>query len=316
MLFDKSIAVVVPAYNEQSQISKVVQTMPDFVDTIVIIDDCSTDKTFEVCQGLQKNNPKIVLIRHEKNQGVGGGIASGYKYARDHNLDIAVVMAGDAQMDPKDLPNIIAPVALGEAEYSKANRLAVDNVKEKIPYIRLFGNSILSILTKIASGYWHVMDSQTGYTAIGHTALKTIDWDKMYKRYGQPNDLLVRLNIYNFRVKDVVTEPVYNVGEQSKLKVRKAVFSISKLLLKLFLYRMKEKYIIRNFHPLVLFYGIGATNLALALLFFVRLFHLWAKEGNIPEITLISLCFTAMIGLQSICFAMLFDMQDNRDLHR
>ncbi len=314
MYKNKSIVVVVPCYNEERQIAKVIATMPDFVDHIVVVDDRSRDRTVEVVEDQQRQHPRVVLIRHEVNQGVGGAIATGYKWARDHAIDVAVVMAGDAQMDPADLPALLDPVAEGRVDYSKGNRLITGEAFKKIPKIRYFGNSILSLLTKIASGYWHVADSQTGYTAINNKALKTIDWDSMYKRYGQPNDLLVRLNVYGFRVADVPIEPVYHVGEVSRLKVKKVLFTISWLLLKLFLWRMKEKYIVRDFHPLVFFYLLGFLLLCVSGLLLFRLFYLWVEMGFAPELTAIAWMFSFGLGLQCLFFAMWFDMECNKDL--
>ncbi len=257
MYRNKSVAAVVPSYNEESQIARVIETMPVFVDHIVIVNDASRDRTAAVVEDGRKRDGRVVLINHEVNQGVGGAIATGYKWARDRGVDVAVVMAGDGQMAPEDLPNLLDPVVSGEVDYSKGNRLFTGEAFKEIPKIRYFGNAALSFLTKIASGYWHIADSQTGYTAINKQALQTIDWDRMYKRYGQPNDLLVRLNIYRFKVRDVPIKPVYNVGEISRLKIRKVLFTISWLLVKLFLWRMREKYIIRDFHPLIFFYMLN-----------------------------------------------------------
>lgn len=315
MYLDKSIAVVVPAYNEEILIAKVITTMPDFIDHIVIVNDKSKDKTQQVVQShIDGGNKRVVLINHEVNQGVGGAIATGYEWARDHDIDVAVVMAGDAQMDPNDLPAIIEPVARGEVNYSKGNRLITGDAFKKIPKVRYFGNSILSLLTKIASGYWHVADSQTGYTAIDKKALHTIDWTKMYRRYGQPNDLLVSLNIYNFKVRDVPVEPVYNIGEKSGIKVRKVVFTISWLLLKLFFKRMKEKYIIRDFHPLVFFYLMGMGLILAAFPLLIRFIFIWATQGFAPSINLLALMFCIITGTQSLFFAMWFDMESNKHL--
>ncbi|TAL62391.1 MAG: glycosyltransferase family 2 protein, partial [Bacteroidetes bacterium] len=254
MYKNKKICAVVPAYNEGTQIAGMLSVMPDFVDKIIVVNDCSKDPTGRIVQDMTQKYSSIILIHHEKNQGVGGAIATGYKWARDNDMDVTVVMAGDGQMDPSDLSAILDPVVNNEVDYSKGNRLFTGEAYKKIPKARYFGNAILSFFTKIASGYWHVADSQTGYTAINRKALCLIDWDKMYKRYGQPNDILVRLNIYDMKVRDVPVKPLYNIGEKSGIKIRKVVFSISWLLLKLFLWRMKEKYIIRNFHPLVFFY--------------------------------------------------------------
>lgn len=314
MYKNNSICVVVPAHNEETQIEKVVHTMPDFIDFIIIINDCSTDKTCQVVEALKQKYPTVILIDHEKNQGVGGAIATGYKWARDNNMDVAVVMAGDGQMDPNDLTLILEPVVSHSVDYSKGNRLFTGEAYKKIPKIRYFGNSALSFLTKIASGYWHVADSQTGYTAINKKALHLIDWDKMYKRYGQPNDLLVRLNVYDLRVRDVPVEPVYNIGEKSGIKVRKVLFTISWMLLNLFLWRMKEKYIIRNFHPLVFFYFLGGVFFLLTIFLFTRLLFYWYFNGNIPAINALAAMFSFMSFSLFTLFAMWFDMEANKDL--
>ena len=316
MYRNRTVAVVVPAYNEETQITRVIDTMPAFVDCIVITNDRSTDRTSEVIRSHpQFGTPRIHLIEHSVNQGVGGAIASGYKCCRDNGIDIAVVMAGDGQMDPKDLPALLDPVVDDIADYTKGNRLVTGEAFKKIPKIRFFGNSALSLLTKIASGYWHVADSQTGYTAINAVALRAIDWDGMYKRYGQPNDLLVKLNVANMRVVDVPIEPVYNVGEKSGIKVRKVVFTIGSLLVRLFFWRLKEKYVIRNFHPLVFFYAFGFFGLGLSVIVFVRLIFLWAQSGHIPEITFLSWLFSFSTGFNSLFFAMWFDYEENKHLN-
>ena len=317
MYREKRIAVVVPAYNEVGQVARlVIDPMPEVVDTIIIVNDCSKDATSdEVRSSAGYQNGRVHLIEHEVNQGVGGAIATGYKWARDQGYDIAVVMAGDGQMNPADLPAILDPVVEERTDYTKGNRLVTGDAYKKIPTIRFVGNSILSLLTKIASGYWRVADSQTGYTAINRTALQAIDWDNMYKRYGQPNDLLVKLNVAGMRVMDVPIEPVYDVGEQSGIKVRKVVFSIGALLIRLFFWRLKEKYIIRNFHPLVFFYAFGFFGMALSLLMFLRLIMLWIGLGQVPEVTFLSWLFSFSIGFNSLGFAMWFDYEENKHLN-
>ncbi|MDD4205411.1 MAG: glycosyltransferase family 2 protein [Candidatus Delongbacteria bacterium] len=314
MYKEKKIAVIVPCFDEETQIKKVLVSMPDCVDQIIIVDDKSRDNTVKVVNSVKENYNKIILIEHKKNQGVGGAIASGYKWARDNNFDVAAVMAGDAQMDPHDLFNILDPVVSGEVDYSKGNRLFTGEAFKKIPKIRYFGNSVLSLLTKIASGYWHIADSQSGYTAINNKALHLIDWDKMYKRYGQPNDLLVRLNIYNMKVRDVQINPVYGVGEKSGIKLRKILFSLSWLLLKLFFYRMKEKYVIRDFHPLVLFYSFGAGLAAVSVPLFFRMAYYAVINGDTPKINFLTWMLCVIMSVQFILFAMWFDMEYNKEL--
>ena len=316
-MYKKStISVVVPAYNEETQIAKVIDTMPDIVDMIVIVNDCSRDLTSEaVRQHSAFTGGRITLLEHPVNQGVGGAIATGYKWSRDHGYHVAVVMAGDGQMDPDDLTAILDPVINDVADYTKGNRLVTGEAFRKIPKIRFFGNSALSLFTKIASGYWHVADSQTGYTAINQLALQEIDWDAMYKRYGQPNDLLVKLNVAGMRVVDVPIEPVYHVGEKSGIRIRRVIFTIGSLLVRLFFWRLKEKYIIRNFHPLVFFYAFGFVSLLMSALLMVRLILLWIDMGRVPEITFLSWLFSFSVGFNSLFFAMWFDYEENKHLN-
>jgi glycosyltransferase involved in cell wall biosynthesis len=310
----KSIGIIIPAHNEETQIGRVIETMPDYVDLMVIIDDMSVDKTVKVVHEYLKTHDRIELIQHQTNKGVGGAIATGYKYARDKGFDIAVVMAGDGQMAPEDLPAILDPVVEGRADYSKGNRLFTGEAYQKIPKTRYFGNAFLSLLTKIASGYWHVADSQSGYTAINKKALRSIDWDKMYQWYGQPNDILVRLNVLNFIVTDVPVEPIYNIGEKSGIKIQKVVFSISWLLIKMFFWRMKEKYVIRDFHPLIFFYALGIFFYFVMSVLFIRMVCVWALTSQIPTINALAMFFSFMSGSQFTLFAMWFDMESNKNL--
>jgi len=238
MYKNKTVAVVVPAYNEEKLIGKVIETMPDFVDHIVVVDDLSRDRTVEIVNNyVQSSNGRVVLIVLDKNTGVGGAIAKGYKWCRDHQIEATAVMAGDAQMDPDDLPALLDPVVSGEVDYSKGNRLFTGEAWHKIPKTRYMGNAALSLMTKIASGYWHVADSQTGYTVANHKVLSTLDLGGIYKKYGMPNDMLVKLNIYNFKVRDVEIEPIYGVGEKSGIKPLLVIPKFSWLLTRLFFYR-------------------------------------------------------------------------------
>jgi glycosyltransferase involved in cell wall biosynthesis len=309
------VAVVVPAYNEEVLIRTVIETMPAFVDKVIVVNDKSTDNTAAVVREYVQQDPdRVELVDLEVNQGVGGAIAEGYKVARDMQIDCTAVMAGDAQMDPGDLPKLLDPVIEGRADYTKGNRLFYGDAWHMIPKVRYLGNSGLSLLTKIASGYWHVADSQTGYTVASLEVLQTLKLDAIYKRYGMPNDMLVKLNVYDFRVKDVHVKPVYNVGEKSGIRIRKVFFTIPLLLLRLFTYRMTQKYVIRDFHPLVLFYTFGLSLLLVDIPFLIRFFYMWIKTGNVPPITAMAIVFFTITGLQSFLFAMLFDMEANKDL--
>jgi len=314
MYKDKSVCVVVPAYNESSQIGKVLSTMPDFVDKIVVVDDASKDDTVDVARQFQDKIGKIEVIQHETNQGVGAAISTGYISARDKAYDVTAVMAGDGQMDPLELGKVIDPVVDGSADYVKGNRLFYGDAWNMIPHYRYLGNSFLSLITKIASGYWHIADSQSGYTAISLIALKRINLDKIYNDYGMPNDLLIKLNQYDFRVCDVHIRPVYNVGEKSGIKLMRVIPRISWLLFKGFWRRLIFKYVIKDFHPLVFFYLLSFLLLIVSVPLAFRLFYMWATYGNIPAINTMALIFTLISGLQTLFFGMWFDMEYNKNL--
>ena len=288
--------------------------MPSFIDHIVVVDDASTDSTGEIVKAQQQDEPKIIYIRHLKNEGVGGAIITGYKWAKDKEIDISVVMAGDAQMDPADLPKLLDPVVEGTADYSKGNRLFSGEAWKVIPKTRYWGNGILSFLTKIASGYWHIADSQSGYGAVTLEVLKTIQLDSIYKRYGMPNDFLVRLNVYHFRVRDVPVKPIYGIGERSGIKIYKVIFTLSFLLLRLFLWRLKEKYVIRDFHPLVFFYLMGFLLTPIGVIFGGYLVIFRFLIGPVTATSALFAAFFTISGLKTLFFAMWFDMEYNKEL--
>ena len=315
MYKEKTVAVVVPAYNEEKLIAKTITSVPDLVDRIIVVNDASTDRTAEIVEEMVKRDSRVYLMEHEVNQGVGGAIVTGYKKARDLEMNITVVMAGDAQMDPRDFLNIIEPIATGDADYTKGNRLFYGDAWNMIPHYRYLGNSFLSLMTKIASGYWNIADSQSGYTAISLIALRRVELDKIYKRYGMPNDLLIRLNRYDFRVKDVHVRPVYNVGEKSGIKLLEVIPKITWILFKGFWQRLFLKYVIKDFHPLIFFYLLSFLLLFASLPLTIRLFFIWVFRGYIPGINAMALVFTLISGLQTLFFGMWFDMEYNKDLN-
>jgi glycosyltransferase involved in cell wall biosynthesis len=307
----RTVAVVVPAYNEEALVGSTVSGIPAFVDNIIVVDDCSKDETAVRAQNADN---RVEVIAHERNQGVGAAIVTGYRRAIAIDADVTCVMAADGQMDPDDLETLVRAIAVDETDYAKANRLFTGQAWQLIPRTRYLGNAALSFMTKIASGYWHVADSQSGYTAVNLETLKLLDLDRIYRRYGFPNDLLVHLNVFNRRVRDYPSRPIYGVGERSGIRLRHVVPKISWLLLKGFFWRMGQKYVIRDFHPLILFYMLG-------ILLFAGGFLLGAAEvalriyGNpIPSATIVLVALLVISGLQLLLFAMWFDMESNKDL--
>jgi len=312
MVEGKRVAVVIPAHNEQDLVGDTLAGIPGFVDRVIVVDDASTDATAERARG--GGDPRVDVVTHDVNAGVGAAIVTGYKLALAEGLDVVCVMAADNQMDPADLMTLVVPVARGELDYAKANRLFTGEAWSLIPRTRYLGNAILSLLTKIASGYWHVADSQTGYTAISREMLAELDLDRVYARYGFPNDMLVHLNVWNARVRDFPSRPIYGVGERSGIRLRTVVPRISWLLVKGFFWRMKEKYVIRDFHPLVFFYALGFLMSAVGFALGVLETVLRIMGNEIPVGTVVLVALLLISGSQFTLFAMWFDMESNKDL--
>ena len=312
MLDGQRVAVVVPAFEEEHLVAETLRGIPELVDRIFVVDDASADATAERARAV--GDPRVEVIVHERNAGVGAAIVTGYRRAIAEEIDVTVVMAADNQMDPAELATLVEPVASREVDYAKANRLVSGEAWRLIPRSRYLGNAILSLLTKVASGYWHVADSQAGYTAISLATLRSLDLGALYARYGFPNDMLVHLNVSNARVRDIPSRPIYGVGERSGIKIRKVVPRISWLLVKGFFWRLREKYVIRDFHPLVFFYALGILMTAFGLLLgaIEVVLRFMGNEITTPTIVLVALLLIS--GSQFTLFAMWFDMESNKEL--
>lgn len=215
MLSDARIAVVIPAFHEEAWIAETVRSIPAFVDDIIVVDDASNDATSERAQ--IAGDARLVVKRHATNQGVGAAILTGYREARARGANVAAVMAGDGQMDPRDLAAVVGPVARKEADYVKGDRSKHPDVLRDMPLHRLAGTSALAWLTRHAAGLSSLNDSQCGYTAIGAEAAECLLREGMWSRYGYPNDLIGTLARHGYRIREVPVRPVYR-GEASGLR--------------------------------------------------------------------------------------------------
>ncbi|RKD89149.1 glycosyltransferase family 2 protein [Halopiger aswanensis] len=346
----KSVAVVLPAYNEEGFVGDVIREMPGYVDRIYAIDDRSTDGTWEeileaaradanaerpasrsregevadrlavdggtsaLAARAAVRDPigRVVPIQHRENRGAGGAIKTGYLAALADGTDATVTVDADGQMDLSQMPRLLDPIVEGEADYAKGNRLCFREYRSAMPRFRFVGNAILTFLTKIASGYWKTMDPQNGYTAISGEALEAIDVENLYEYYGYCNDLLVKLNVHGMRVADVTMPAVYG-EEESSIAYSEYIPKVSTMLLRNFLWRLKTKHLVLDFHPLALFYLVGA-GLAATSVFAVGLTLFAAVAPIETAVQGSSILLLFLGGLAFLLFAMVFDMGESEHL--
>jgi glycosyltransferase involved in cell wall biosynthesis len=312
----KKISLVIPAYNEEKLIQPTLANVPDVIDRIYVVDDCSPDNQNAVILGMAKADPRITLLKHTVNQGPGGAIITGYRQSALDGYDIAVVVGGDHQMDLSEVRSFLDPIIDGRADYVKGNRFILKNLEdtlEKMPKIRLLANWLISALTKIASGFYKTMDVVEGYTAISKLAIETINWDRAWKRYGYPMDFLIRMNAYGFRILDIPRTAIYLPGErQSQIKGLHYALTVSPMLLKGFFWRLKFKYLYHDFHPLVLFYGFSFLLIPLGIVLGGWLVSdwLWNQGAAVTGPRAILTALLLISGFQFLLFAMFFDMED------
>ena len=273
MYRDHEIGVIVPAYDEEGLVGEVLRGIPEYVDRVYAVDDRSTDDTWSEIRTAARTDAagrdpqsggsertetdvivapsvhprgviydtigRVVPIRHHENRGAGGAIKTGYLVALADGVDVVATVDGDGQMDLEQLPRLLDPIVENRVDYAKGNRLGAD--RNRMPAWRLFGNAILTLLTRIASGYWGLTDPQNGYTAISRGALEAVDVGGLYEYYGYCNDLLVKLNVAGARVGDVTMPPIYG-DEQSNIVITEYVPRVSEMLLRNFLWRLSVTY--------------------------------------------------------------------------
>lgn len=285
-----------PAYDEAPHVGGVITTMPEYVDDIVVVDDCSSDGTSEAA--LAPNDPRVTLIRHDPNQGLGASLIDAHEKALELGGDIMVVMAGDGQMDPAYLPDLLRPILEEGYDFTKGNRFFDAGSWEGMPRHRIFGNIVLTFLTKLATGYWDMFDPQNGYTAITRHASERVDWDRVARDYSFENDVLARLGVLRARVKDVDIPAVY--GEEiSDISLPKVVPSLLGTLRRAFWRRFWLLYVVRSFSPVALFALSSST-----LLVWTLLFGAWVVAQRVAGVS----PTTATVMLVVLPFLMGFEM--------
>ncbi len=308
MYKNHSITTVVPAYNEARHVAQVIETMPEFVDRVIVVDDCSRDNTLEAA--LATADPRLTAIKTPENQGVGGAMALGYNRALELGADIMVKMDADGQMAPEYLSRLLDALIEEGYDYSKGNRFLAGESLALMPKHRVFGNVMLTFLTKLASGYWHIFDPQNGYTAIKAEALRILDLNRIHKRFFFENDMLVNLNYVGRRVKDVAIPARYG-EEQSHLNIVGISFTFPMLLIRRFFRRIYQKYVLRDFSPIALFLFLGSLLFGWGAGFGIYLWIKGAITGMATPTGTIMLSLLPMIlGFQLLLQAIVLDIQE------
>ena len=318
MYRDKKIALVIPAYNEEKLIKPTLENVPVAIDRIYVVDDKSPDNQNEVILRCAEKDPRIHLLRHEVNLGPGGAIITGYSASSRDGYDITVVVGGDYQMPLEEVSHFLDPIIDGKVDYTKGNRFLLSKLEDtlqKMPKVRLFGNWLITALTKIASGYYKIMDVVDGYTAISKLAIDVIDWKRAWKRYGYPMDFLIRINAYGFKVMDIPRTAIYLPGErQSQIKGFRYAMRVTPMLLRGFFWRLKFRYIFLDFHPLVFFYYLSFLLIPAGLTFGIYLVadKLFFGGAGVTAPRAILDALLLLSGIQFLLFAMLFDMEEGK----
>jgi dolichol-phosphate mannosyltransferase len=299
--------VILPAYNESRHLGTVVSQIPGWVDGIIVVDDASTDDTLQVAESLI--DARVRVCHLEKNQGVGGAMAAGFRVALESGYDVAIKMDADGQMDAAELPALVRPIELGMADYVKGNRFRRTGRPASMPRRRWFGNVVLSFLTKVASGYWHVFDPQCGFIAITAPTLRRLKLDGMARDYFFENDMLIRLNVIDARVVDVDTSSLYG-DETSTLAVGRAGWTFPPRLARGFVWRFMRRHLMNDFGLIGFLAIFGALFTLFGTVF--GLYH-WVVsiESGIPATsgTVMIAVVPLILGIQMLLQALSLEVQ-------
>ncbi|MDP8925234.1 MAG: glycosyltransferase [Chloroflexota bacterium] len=306
---DQRIFVVLPCYNVAGQVAAAIAAVPEWVDGIVAVDDASTDDTACVLAAIR--DPRLVVVRHERNRGVGGAVATGFDCAAEQGADILVKVDGDGQMDLDYLPPILDALTKDGYDYAKGNRLLDRKALARMPRVRFVGNLILTFLTKLVSGYWHLLDPQNGFVAIRSTTWALLDRERIFCGYFFENDMLISLNILGARIKDVPMPARYG-DEPSSLRVRSIIPLFSWLLLNRTVYRFYMKYVLLDFSPSALFVLAGLPLFFWGFGFGAYSWWVNSQQGTFASTGTVMLSvLPLLVGFQLLLQALVLDIQQS-----
>jgi len=305
----KTVAVVIPAYNIANEIGAVIEGIPEFVDSIIVVDDASTDRTVAVLHEIVDH--RLSVLQHAVNRGVGGAMVTGFRRALECGAELVVKMDGDGQMDPQFLPALLDPIVRDGYGYAKGNRFLCSDRLSEMPVTRLIGSFVLTFLSKLASGYWHIFDSVNGYVAIEVDVLRKLPLDRIQPRYFFENDMLIHLNVFRVRVKDVAIPPRYG-DERSSMRIGRVLVTFPVFLLKGFSYRLYHRHVLREFSVVPVFWIFGLLLFGWGAAFGG---YEWIKSmvrHQVATTGTVMLCVLPLIlGFQLLLQALIVEIQDS-----
>lgn len=301
---------MIPCYNVAPHIADVLAAVPDYVDQVIAVDDGSRDDTMKTLEAA--TDRRVEVIRHERNRGVGAAMRTGLARGAQAGADLLVKVDGDDQMDLADLTKLLdALVDDPRCGYAKGNRLVDQKALSRMPRLRVIGNFALTFLTKLASGYWYVVDPQNGYLAIRRDVWERLDPARISDGYFFENDMLVGLNILDIPVKDVPIPARYG-DERSYLRVRRVLFSFAFLLVRRTFYRVYTKYMLRDFSPIALFLLTGLPLFIWGVAFGAYQWWSHLQQGiATPTGTVIVAVVPLILGFQLLLQALVLDIQNS-----
>jgi glycosyltransferase involved in cell wall biosynthesis len=305
---EHSVAVIVPAYNEGRLIEATLRDIPDFVDSVIVIDDGSKDDTVEKARQVANGDGRVLVMVQEQNQGKGAAVVRGFEQVIAEGRDVAVLMDGDNQMPAEYVSSLLDPLIEDGLDATKGNRFIADpKALSSMPRYRMIGNVLLTMMTKLASGYWSIFDSQNGYWALRTTTIKRLELSRLAKRYDLENSLLINLNIIGGRLRDVPIPAVYG-EEESKIRIWRVTPRIMATLLGGMIQRVFYRYILYNFHPVALFLLAGLPLLIWGILFgiFVVITSIGEPAATTGTVMLAVLPF--LMGFQLLLAALVLDI--------
>lgn len=304
------VAVVIPAYNEEKLIAKTVLSVPDYVDRIIAVNDKSTDNTGRKLDDMKKTIKNLEVINSEKNGGVGHSIKAGLKSGAKQDMDLFAVMAGDAQMDPVYLPKLLDEIIDKKLDFVKANRFMHLDELKKMPTYRKFGNIVITIITKFATGYYSIFDTQNGYVVYSRKVVEELSFDLLSNRYDYENTVLVGLSIIGAKIGDVPIPALYG-DETSTINLLPTALKTLGSLHKGFWRRIYYKYILYNFHPIALFLLSGLMFMIFGFGFGIfALYEKLIRDISPTTGTVMLSVLPIILGFQMLLTALIMDVNN------